>query len=91
MLLMCIAAPAKIVEIDRESNICAADFGGVRQNAKLDLLPEAEIGDYVLIHAGYAIEKLSEQAAKESLESWDELLEMLEEEDKEREKMMNDM
>ena len=90
MLLMCIAAPAKIVEIDRESNICAADFGGVRQNAKLDLLPDAEIGDYVLIHAGYAIEKLSEQAAKESLESWDELLEMLEEEDKERE-MMNDM
>lgn len=88
---MCIAAPAKIVEIDRESNICAADFGGVRQNAKLDLLPDVEIGDYVLIHAGYAIEKLSEQAAKESLESWDELLEMLEEEDKEREKMMKDM
>ena len=88
---MCIAAPAKIVEIDRESNICAADFGGVRQNAKLDLLPEAEIGDYVLIHTGYAIEKLSEQADKESLEYCDELLEMLEEEDKEREKMMNDM
>ena len=80
---MCIAAPAKIVEIDTESNICAADFGGVRQNAKLDLLPDVEIGDYVLIHAGYAIEKLSEEAA--------ELLEMLEEEDKEREKMMKDM
>ena len=88
---MCIAAPAKIVEIDTESNICAADFGGVRQNAKLDLLPDVEIGDYVLIHAGYAIEKLSEEAAKESLESWDELLEMLEEEDKEREKMMKEM
>ncbi len=88
---MCIAAPAKIVEIDKESNICAADFGGVRQNAKLDLLPDVEVGDYVLIHAGYAIEKLSEEAAKESLESWDELLEMLEEEDREREKMMKDM
>ena len=88
---MCIAAPAKIVEIDIESNICAADFGGVRQNAKLDLLPDVEVGDYVLIHAGYAIEKLSEEAAKESLESWDELLEMLEEEDREREKMMKDM
>ena len=88
---MCIAAPAKIVLIDEESNICAADFGGVRQNARLDLLPDAKIGDYVLIHAGYAIEKLSEQAAKESLESWDELLEMLEEEDREREKMMKDM
>jgi hydrogenase expression/formation protein HypC len=82
---MCIAAPAKIVLIDEESNICAADFGGVRQNARLDLLPDAKIGDYVLIHAGYAIEKLSEQAAKESLESWDELLEVLEEEDRERE------
>ena len=88
---MCIAAPAKIVEIDTESNICAADFGGVRQNAKLDLLPDVEIGDYVLILAGYAIEKLSEEAAKESLESWDELLDMLEEEDKELEKMMKDM
>ena len=74
-----------IVLIDEESNICAADFGGVRQNARLDLLPDAKIGDYVLIHAGYAIEKLSEQAAKESLESWDELLEVLEEEDRERE------
>ena len=82
---MCIAAPAKIVLIDEESNICAADFGGVRQNARLDLLPDAKIGDYVLIHAGYAIEKLSEQAAKESLESWDELLEVSEEEDRERE------
>ena len=88
---MCIAAPAKIVESDKESNMCAADFGGVRQNAKLDLLPDVEVGDYVLIHAGYAIEKLSEEAAKESLESWDELLEMLEEEDREREKMMKDM
>ena len=83
---MCIAAPAKIVEIDTESNICAADFGGVRQNAKLDLLPDVEVGDYVLIHAGYAIEKLSEEAAKESLEAWEELLDMLEEEDKEMEK-----
>ena len=54
-------------------------------------IEDVEVGDYVLIHAGYAIEKLSEEAAKESLESWDELLEMLEEEDREREKMMKDM
>lgn len=86
---MCIAAPAKIVEIDTESNICAADFGGVKQNAKLDLLPEAGIGDYVLIHAGYAIEKLSEEAAKESLEAWDDLLDVLDEEDKKREAELN--
>lgn len=83
---MCIAAPAHVVEINREDNVLVADFGGARQQAKIDLLPEVEIGDYVLIHAGYAIEKLSEEAAKESLEAWEELLESLEEEDREMEK-----
>lgn len=80
---MCIAAPAQVVKIDKEENTLFADFGGVRQEAKLNLLPDVEVGDYVLIHAGYAIEKLSEEAAKESLEAWKELLDVLEEEDKE--------
>lgn len=83
---MCIAAPAQIVKIDKEENILYADFGGARQAAKMDLLPDVEVGEYVLIHAGYAIEKLSEEAAKESLEAWEELLDILEEEDKEMEK-----
>ena len=83
---MCIAAPAQIVKIDREENVLYADFGGARQAAKMDLLPDVEIGEYVLIHAGYAIEKLSEEAAKESLEAWEELLDVLEEEDMEMEK-----
>ena len=83
---MCIAAPAQVVEINREENWLFADFGGARQQAKLDLLPDVELGDYVLIHAGYAIEKLSEEAAKESLDAWEELLDILEEEDKEMEK-----
>ena len=87
---MCIAAPAHVVEINREDNWLLADFGGARQQAKLDLLPEVEVGDYVLIHAGYAIEKLSEEAAKESLEAWEELLEVLEEEDMEMEKARNE-
>ena len=83
---MCIAAPAQIVKIDREENVLYADFGGARQAAKMDLLPDVEVGEYVLIHAGYAIEKLSEEAAKESLEAWEELLDMLEEEDEAMEK-----
>ena len=83
---MCIAAPAQIVKIDREENVLYADFGGARQAAKMDLLPDVEIGEYVLIHAGYAIEKLSEEAAKESLEAWEELLDILEKEDEEMEK-----
>ena len=83
---MCIAAPAHVVEINKEENVLFADFGGARQAAKMDLLPDVEVGEYVLIHAGYAIEKLSEEAAKESLEAWEELLDILEEEDKEMEK-----
>ena len=83
---MCIAAPAHVVEINREENWLYADFGGARQQAKLDLLPDVEVGDYVLIHAGFAIEKLSEEAAKESLEAWEELLDILEKEDEEMEK-----
>ena len=87
---MCIAAPAHVVEINREDNWLVADFGGARQQAKIDLLPEVEIGDYVLIHAGYAIEKLTEEAAKESLEAWEERLDILEEEDIEMEKARNE-
>ena len=86
---MCIAAPAHVLEINREDNFLIADFGGARQQAKLDLLPDVEVGDYVLIHAGFAIEKLTEEAAKESLEAWEELLEILEEEDKEWEARVN--
>ena len=83
---MCIAAPAQVVEIDREENLIYVDFGGARQQAKMDLLPDVEVGEYVLIHAGYAIEKLSEEAAQESLEAWEELLDILEQEDIEMEK-----
>lgn len=76
---MCIAAPAQVMEI--EDNVATVDFGGVRQQAKLDLLKGVEIGKYVLVHSGYAIELLSEQEAKESLEAWDELLKVLDEEE----------
>ena len=76
---MCIAAPAQIVEIN--DNVATVDFGGVRQQAKLDLVEDVDVGRYVLVHSGYAIEVLSDQEAKESLEAWDELLTILDEED----------
>jgi hydrogenase expression/formation protein HypC len=79
---MCIAAPAQIVEI--KDNVATVDFGGVRQQAKLDLVGDLEIGRYVLVHSGYAIEVLSDQEAQESLEAWDELLKVLDEEDLEK-------
>jgi hydrogenase expression/formation protein HypC len=76
---MCIAAPAQILEINE--NVAIVDFGGVRQQAKLDLVENVVIGKYVLVHSGYAIEVLTDQAAKESLEAWDELLKVLDEEE----------
>lgn len=78
---MCIAAPAQIIEINDDDNIAVVDFGGVRQQVKLDLVDDVEVGRYVLVHSGYAIEVMSDQAAKESLEAWDELLKALDEED----------
>ena len=77
---MCIAAPAQIIEIDEEENSAVVDFGGVRQKVKLDLVEDVREGRYVLVHSGYAIEVLSDRAARESLEAWDELLKVLDEE-----------
>ena len=76
---MCIAAPAQVLEI--KDNVATVDFGGVRQQAKLDLVKDVEIGRYVLVHSGYAIEVLTPEEAKESLEAWDELLKVLDEEE----------
>lgn len=78
---MCIAAPAQVIEINDSDNMAVVDFGGVRQQVKLDLLDDVEIGRYVLVHSGYAIEVMTDEAAKESLEAWDELLKILDEED----------
>ncbi len=77
MIILCIAAPAQIIEI--KDNVATVDFGGVRQQAKLDLVEDANVGRYVLVHSGYAIEVLSDEEAQESLEAWDELLKIMEE------------
>ncbi|MDP1553511.1 MAG: HypC/HybG/HupF family hydrogenase formation chaperone [Methanobacteriaceae archaeon] len=78
---MCIAAPAQIIEINDSDKMAVVDFGGVRQQVKLDLVEGVEEGRYVLVHSGYAIEVMTDQAAKESLEAWDELLKVMDEED----------
>jgi hydrogenase expression/formation protein HypC len=67
---MCLGVPGKIVEIREENGIRMGviDFGGIRREACLDLVPEAEIGDYTIIHVGFAINRLDEQEALETLE-----------------------
>ena len=59
---MCLAVPAQIVE--REDMVATVDVGGVRRQVSMLLLPEAKIGDYVLIHAGFAMQQIDEEEAK---------------------------
>ena len=67
---MCLGVPGKITEIyDKENmKMCQIDFGGVTREACLDFIPEAQVGDYVIIHVGFAITLLSEEEAMETLE-----------------------
>ncbi len=69
---MCLAVPMKIVEIDGLDAV--AELQGVRRRVRLDLVDDCKVGDYVLIHAGFVIEKLDEEQAKKSLETWEEFL-----------------
>jgi len=68
---MCLGIPMKVIEI--EGNTAVAELSGVRRKVALDLLSGVKSGDYVIIHAGYAIQTLSEKEALETLGLLDEL------------------
>jgi hydrogenase expression/formation protein HypC len=63
---MCLAIPSKITKI--ENNMATIDVEGVQRQASLLLLEDARVGDYVIVHAGFAIQKLDEAAARETLD-----------------------
>ena len=67
---MCLAVPGKIVEITENDGLQMArvDFGGIFRETCLDFVPEAKVGDYCVIHVGFAISLLSEEEAKETLD-----------------------
>jgi hydrogenase expression/formation protein HypC len=67
---MCLGVPGKIVEIYQANGLKMAkiDFGGVVREACLEYVPEAQIGDYALIHVGFALNLVSEQEAMETLD-----------------------
>ena len=72
---MCLAVPLKLIEINGKEAV--GDAMGVQRKIRVDFIPEPKIGDYVIVHAGFAIERLSEQQALEDLDSWEELDETL--------------
>jgi hydrogenase expression/formation protein HypC len=73
---MCLAVPGRIVS--RDGTAAIVDFGGVTREADLTLLPDSKVGDYVLVHAGFAIQELDEQEARETLALFDELARAME-------------
>lgn len=69
---MCLAIPGKIKSINKDK-VAEVDFDGVMRTASMDMLPKAKIGDYVLVHAGFAIEIVDEKEAKKTLDLLKEL------------------
>lgn len=69
---MCLALPGKIVAIDGDNG--DIDFGGVTKRTNLSLI-DAKVGDWVVIHAGFAIETMDEEEALKTIELWKEVLE----------------
>jgi len=63
---MCLAVPSKIIEMN--AGVAKVDVDGVVREASLMLLDDAKIGDYVIVHAGFAISKVDEEAALQTLE-----------------------
>ena len=68
---MCLAVPALIITIEGQE--AEVELGGVRRRVGLQLVPEARVGDYVLVHTGFAINVLDEEEARETLALFSEL------------------
>ncbi len=64
---MCLAIPAKIIE-KKNDGLATVDILGVTRDIALDLTPQAEVGDYVLVHAGFSIEVVDAEYAQETID-----------------------
>jgi hydrogenase expression/formation protein HypC len=83
---MCLSIPSKVTKIDKENNMATVDTMGISREASLDLMEEGDvkIGDYVLLHIGFIMNKIDEEDAMISLETYQEILDAMDEEDKQR-------
>ncbi len=76
---MCLAFPATIIKLDGPNAV--VEFYNVKRDIRVDLIEDCQIGDHVLVHAGFAINKLDEEGARETMETWTELIEIMEKEE----------
>jgi len=83
---MCLSIPSKVTKIDKESNIATVDTMGVSRDASLDLMEDGDvkIGDYVLLHIGFIMNKIDEEDALASLDTYKEIIDIMDEEDRQK-------
>jgi len=72
---MCLAIPGKVVSVEQSNGLRVGrvQFGGIIRQASLDFVPEAEVGDYVMVHVGYAISRVDEAEAQRTYELLEEM------------------
>ena len=68
---MCLAIPLQLIEINGSTAV--GEAMGMRREIRVDFIDRPQIGDYVIVHAGFAIERLPEQQALEDLEAWEDV------------------
>ena len=72
---MCLAIPGKIVSVEEANGLRSAriQFGGIVRQASLDFVPEAQVGDYVMVHVGYAISRVDAAEAERTYQLLEEM------------------
>ena len=83
---MCLSIPSKVVKIDKDTNMATVDTMGVQRDASLDLMAEDDVklGDYVLLHIGFIMNKIDEEDALASIDTYKEIIELMDEEDRQK-------
>jgi len=81
---VCLSIPSKVIEVNEDKTVCKVDTMGVVREASLLMMGDegVEVGDYVLLHIGFVMEKIDEKAALEAIETYKELLEAMDEEER---------
>ena len=81
---MCLSIPSKVVKISEDKTMCTVDTMGVQREANLMMMAddEVKVGDYVLLHIGFVMNKIDEEEALKSIETYKEILEIMSEEEK---------
>jgi hydrogenase expression/formation protein HypC len=81
---MCLSIPSKVVKISEDKTVCTVDTMGVQRDASLLMMGEdgVDIGDFVLLHIGFVMEKIDEKEALLSIETYKEILEAMDEEER---------